>query len=55
LPAETPTQDERLEVLGSALMFQRWSFAKVALVSVGWIGAWLLVAVAWLLMPVWRV
>ena len=34
-------------------MRQHWSFARVALVSGGWVVAWLLVALAWVI-PVWR-
>ena len=33
-------------------MLQHWSFAKVALVSGGWVVAWLLVALAWVI-PGW--
>jgi hypothetical protein len=34
-------------------MLQDWSFAKVALVSGGWVVACLLIAVAWVLIPAW--
>ena len=34
-------------------MLQHWSFAKVALVSGGWVVACLVVALAWLLIPAW--
>jgi len=34
-------------------MLRQWSFAKVALLSAGWVAVCLVAAVAWVLVPAW--
>jgi hypothetical protein len=34
-------------------MLRQWSFAKVALLSAGWVAVCVVAAVAWLLIPAW--